>query len=218
MLKIKHFTNTNINNSNAYLITNNTKAILIDTAGMGEEILKYIDKNNLKLTDVFLTHCHFDHLLGLDKIQMQIEPNIWIGEDDYDGLFDSKINNSIKYNMDFKLEHNRGVKVLKGEMKQNINGFSIYSNTIKGHTKGTTFYQIEDMLFVGDTLLKTNLGFHRTDMYGCDVNKFYDSILWIINNAGDNCIYPGHHEINFKVKEVLDNHDHPIYVEKIIAN
>jgi hydroxyacylglutathione hydrolase len=67
---LKTFTNKDnpmVFNVNAYLLINEEshQAILIDTAMMGEAIIQFIYENNLVLTDIFITHFHFDHIATL---------------------------------------------------------------------------------------------------------------------------------------------------------
>lgn len=50
-----------------FILQNGDKNLLVD-AGGGTEIIRRIEKVGLKLSDihdVFISHCHTDHLLGL---------------------------------------------------------------------------------------------------------------------------------------------------------
>jgi glyoxylase-like metal-dependent hydrolase (beta-lactamase superfamily II) len=83
MLKI--FTHDAYNEGHAYLLINdkNKKAVLIDTAGIGKQVIQYIIENKIILTDVVITHGHFDHIAELDNIYLATnKPKIWIGVGD----------------------------------------------------------------------------------------------------------------------------------------
>ena len=54
--------------NNAYLIETNGKIVLIDAPENVIEIIDYAKKKNLIIDYVFLTHGHYDHILGLDLI------------------------------------------------------------------------------------------------------------------------------------------------------
>lgn len=50
-----------------FLLKNNNETLLVDTGG-GVEIVKNLEKAGYKLTDIhniFISHCHTDHILGL---------------------------------------------------------------------------------------------------------------------------------------------------------
>ncbi|BDV02540.1 MAG: MBL fold metallo-hydrolase [Candidatus Hepatoplasma vulgare] len=51
--------------TNCYLIEHNGKIILIDAPPGIEVVADYLDENNLALNKIFLTHTHYDHIIGL---------------------------------------------------------------------------------------------------------------------------------------------------------
>lgn len=51
--------------TNSYIINNNLDAAAIDVGGDPAPILEYLQKNNLTLQSICLTHMHFDHLYGV---------------------------------------------------------------------------------------------------------------------------------------------------------
>ncbi|WP_084485274.1 MBL fold metallo-hydrolase [Mesoplasma melaleucae] len=63
------------------------KAILIDGAYSSDLILDFLDKNNLILTDIFITHFHHDHTVGVDIIALKTGAIIHFHELDYKFLF-----------------------------------------------------------------------------------------------------------------------------------
>ena len=50
-----------------YFICLNNKAILID-AGESKPILEFIDKNNIQLMQILITHNHYDHVGGCQRL------------------------------------------------------------------------------------------------------------------------------------------------------
>ena len=50
-----------------YFICLNNKAILID-AGESKPILEFIDKNNIQLMQILITHNHYDHVSGCQRL------------------------------------------------------------------------------------------------------------------------------------------------------
>ena len=69
-MKIEKFIPLEFAANNYLLYDENIKsAVLIDCAGSNEEIFKFIEKNNLILEYILITHAHFDHCLGLKQFR-----------------------------------------------------------------------------------------------------------------------------------------------------
>lgn len=56
--------------SNAYLVTDEPggTAVLVDSNGVIEPLLERVDREGLDLTHIFLTHDHWDHVVGLGEL------------------------------------------------------------------------------------------------------------------------------------------------------
>ena len=64
--------------SNVYLMVVDNRAVAID-CGMpwtANRVLDYLHKNRLKLEYVFLTHSHFDHVMGLNRFKRETKPEV----------------------------------------------------------------------------------------------------------------------------------------------
>lgn len=64
--------------SNVYLMVVNSRAAAID-CGMpwtATRVLDYLNKNRLKLEYIFLTHSHFDHVMGVSKLANDTETKV----------------------------------------------------------------------------------------------------------------------------------------------
>lgn len=61
--------------SNVYLIVVDNGAVAIDcgTSGTANRVLDYLSKNSLKLECILLTHSHFDHVMGLNRLKECME-------------------------------------------------------------------------------------------------------------------------------------------------
>ncbi len=55
--------------SNAYLVTDpdSKKGVLIDSNGVTEPLLELIDREEIEITQILLTHHHYDHVLGVEQ-------------------------------------------------------------------------------------------------------------------------------------------------------
>ncbi|WP_339022519.1 MBL fold metallo-hydrolase [Spiroplasma endosymbiont of Crioceris asparagi] len=181
---IKNFQNNDFNNVNAYLVIDDNKnAILFDVADKAQKISDYLKNDNLKLLAIFITHSHFDHVLGLKVFQNEHNVPIFIGENDYKNLFDCQKNLSFKRNLDWQLTSNKNIFKISEEEIKTLEKFNIRCLQFGGHTPGTTFYILNDkQIFVGDTFFKNSIGFHNVAI-GTNIKRFYESLVWIWKNA-----------------------------------
>ena len=120
--------------SNTYLLFDNSgNAAVIDPGAPGNEILKAIKDENACLTMILLTHGHFDHLLGLERLRAEFpDAQIFIHADDAEMMSDGHKNaffdffkgeSSVKGNA-FKSAFNKvkNVKELDFTLKKKLNG------------------------------------------------------------------------------------------------
>lgn len=70
--------------TNCYLIFDNVskEVMVIDPAGDVAEIKNLIDNLGGKLKYIYLTHCHGDHILGVEELQQKCGGKILIYRDD----------------------------------------------------------------------------------------------------------------------------------------
>ena len=85
---------------NCYIISKNSKCIIIDPGANIDEIINYIKTNKLKAIAVLLTHGHFDHCMGC-KILQDLGVKIYIHKYDADKLY---TNNNLSYLLDIKFD------------------------------------------------------------------------------------------------------------------
>ncbi|AGR41024.1 MBL fold metallo-hydrolase [Spiroplasma taiwanense] len=210
-MNIKNFSNTK-NLGNSFLIEYEAKkAILIDTAMNSEEILSYLSQNQIELTDIFITHGHFDHLIGLEKILEKFENvNVYIGQKDVMCLYNSKKNLSMLKKNNWKLEKEIKNVIAVTYIKEIIIGsLDIFIECVGGHTPGSIFIKIKNFnwLFVGDTLFKEGFGLNGIFMPRCSQNRFRQSIKNIYqNNDKHTLIFPGHKDFGMKLESIKNKY------------
>lgn len=154
------------------------KATLVDCADH-EKTLKLLDDLNLDLKFILLTHHHFDHVDGLDKIITK-HPNceFYCTEED----------------------QKRNVFSTKGTWVEDSDEIQIFGDTIKvietpGHTTSLVSYHFEksNALFCGDLIF--SLGCGRVFEHYPDVFKdFYESIEKVKNATNDETLIFCAHE------------------------
>jgi glyoxylase-like metal-dependent hydrolase (beta-lactamase superfamily II) len=184
--------------SNIYVI-NGEKPSIIDT-GTGlhhkrvkNEIKKYIDIK--KINQIILTHEHFDHTGGIEKLKNDTSEDVKIishkkaatkiekGESHFAKMLGAEMN-CIPVNI--KLEEGDTIQI--GNKQWNV----LYT---PGHTPGSIslYEEISKSLISGDTIF-SNGSFGRYDLPGGDPYLLKKSIERLSNLDIKN-LYPGHENI-----------------------
>ena len=152
---IKRIVNS-IFGSNTFVIYNllNEQFWIIDPGDVND-VLILSDSIGKKVFGVLLTHTHFDHIYGLNKL-LEHNPDliVYVGKEDRDALFSSKMNMS-KYHEEgeFIFNGSNVVSVSEGELISLFDDIDAKVIEVPGHTPGCIAYKIEDYLFTGDAYI-----------------------------------------------------------------
>ena len=192
MISINRFENLDFT-SNTYLIKHklyNDEVFLVDI-GNPKEVLDILLPNQ-KIKGLFLTHSHYDHIFGINKIIEQFPKcMIYCSEYAYEALLSEKLNlsfyrlepivlkggdvNLLRENMSIKLFDNYFLKVLE----------------TYGHTRGSLSYIVNEGIFTGDALIPETPVV--TKLKSGDKNEAKKSIIKIRRQLeSEQNIYPGH--------------------------
>lgn len=199
---------SNIENitTNCYIIVeeDTKETMVIDPAGEVDKIVELINILGGELKYIYLTHCHGDHIGGVEELKKIKGGKTIIHSDDYEGSKDPNINltgfmseRPICVEVDSRV--NDGDILHIGKLQ-----FKVIHTP--GHTKGgsSLYCEKEAMVFSGDTLFKGMWG--RTDL---PTSSFEDIMKSISNKLlvlpDETIVYPGH-GISTKIVE-----EEPIY-------
>ena len=166
--------------------------ICIDPAGDVDNIQNLIENVfNGKLKYIYLTHCHGDHIAGVNELQRRCGGKVLIHRFDSEGLNDVNINlldyiglEEIKLEADSRVDDNDIIHLGNIEFKV------IHT---PGHTAGSSslYCEKEKCLFSGDTMFAGTWG--RTDLPTSNRNAIMDSIInKLLILPDDVMVYPGH--------------------------
>lgn len=176
--------------TNCYLVSDNNKdAFLVDPGDEAEKILAEIEKYQLNLKFILLTHGHFDHVLAVDRIKEEY-PNIDIFMNEKDiFLLDQIVEQGIyvkKFLHKFKSDV---IAVKEGDL---INHGDEIIKVIEtpGHTPGGVCYLFGKDLFSGDTLFYHTFG--RVDLPFSSSGDMKTSLEKIFKFDPALKIWPGH--------------------------
>lgn len=174
--------------ANCYVLINeeNNNAVAIDIGGDEGFLLLEEIRQNFKITNVLLTHAHFDHIGGVYKFYER-GANVYVGAEDEEMIEDG--NKNLSSHFGGKIKPFKAFKRLFGGEKLNLEGIEIEVIATPGHTKGGLSFMVGNMLFTGDTLFSSSFG--RTDFPGGDIKELSASIKKLFA-LGDKDVYSGH--------------------------
>lgn len=157
-----------------------------------EQVLKFVDENNLKVFYVLETHAHADHVSGAQIIRKKISGcQVAIGKNiiDVQKVFKKVFN----FDESFKTDGSQFDLLLADEQVLKAGTLAIKVIATPGHTPACTSFLIGDALFVGDTIFMPDSGTGRCDFPAGSADTLYTSIHEKIYKLDDSIkIYVGH--------------------------
>lgn len=189
----------NMIQENCYLVWDEAtlEAALIDCGAFYQEekdaISALIKKENLKLTHLYNTHGHFDHVFGAQFVHDTYGVGIELCEDEACTYKDAKtfMTNVLHLNKALTLPPVR--HYFKDGDKLKVGNVTMQVIETPGHTPGgVCFYcEAEGVLFSGDSLFKHAIG--RCDFPGGDEVRLVTALKERILTLPDNVkVLPGH--------------------------
>lgn len=168
--------------TNCYVLYEEGHAIVIDPGDEGKRIRHFLQKQELELDMILLTHGHCDHTMAVDYLYELFSSPIYIDEGD------------IEYCSSTRLEGAYAIKSPHCQYPKDLHWLSypIEIVSIPGHSEGSVLIHIQDYYFSGDVLFVDGIG--RYDLVGGDFEALMNSIDYLAQ-LGDECrFYPGHEE------------------------
>ena len=174
-------------NTNCYLLQQGNKCVIVDVAYRCQQLVDYVNSNNLQVIAVLLTHGHFDHCGGVEQLKSGCnlgDVPVYVHQADVKMCHDAK-NNWFRIACDNCFPtHN----VCEGRLA--IDSFTFDVLHTPGHTPGSVVYLLDDMMFSGDTLFYKSVG--RTDFPQGDAQALAKSLQKLKQLQIDYKIYAGH--------------------------
>lgn len=175
--------------TNCYIVEVDAKATVIDPGGEPAEITYHLDRLELKLDTILITHLHFDHIIGTAGLHEQTGAPVYASEKDRPVL-ESDI--GLKGTMGFPPIRPFEFRDLS-EGDHQFMGLSCKVLETPGHSPGSLSYYFPQLssVFSGDLIFFRSVG--RTDFLCGDEPTLRQSVLdKIFTLPDDTVIYPGH--------------------------
>ncbi|MFB1050365.1 MBL fold metallo-hydrolase [Paraliobacillus sp. JSM ZJ581] len=177
--------------TNGYVVYKNGKGLMIDPGGDVEIIVHWLEKNQVALLAILLTHAHFDHIGAVDVLRDKYNIPVYVHEQEKNWLGSPEWNGSGLFPVDNISCRPADHFISEGTME--IGEFSFDVLHTPGHSPGgvSFIFNNEKYVISGDCLFQNGIG--RTDLPGGDHATLIDSIREkLFTLAGDFTIFPGH--------------------------
>src|SRR5271154_6763461 len=148
---------------------------IVDPAWDVDFLVQEAKRLGYKITKVFLTHAHPDHVNGLDKLLSMYPVPVYIS----------------KHEAPFLRPKSKGLIDVTVQDKLTIGNIQFDILHTPGHTPGCQCFLTQGQLICGDTLFINGCG--RCDLPGSDPKVMYTSLYNVIMKLPDETVvYPGH--------------------------
>lgn len=193
MISIHKIVNSPIT-SNCYIIANlnNKSCFVVDPGSIDDELLiNYLYSNRLIVTGVILTHEHFGHISGVNRLSSKFQFQLICSKEAALGLINSKMNLSAFDDQIQPVVINIIPRIVKDNEQMIFGNNKLSFYYTPGHSAGSMCFRIGNYFFTGDTLLHNQKT--RLNLPGSNKNEYADSVKklnFLIEPFMQ--IYPGH--------------------------
>ncbi|MFD1363061.1 MBL fold metallo-hydrolase [Lentibacillus salinarum] len=177
--------------TNCYIVHTGDHALIIDPGGDPEKMIDYLTEEKTEPEAILLTHAHFDHIGGVDKLRSYYHLDVYLHENEASWLENPKSNGSSLF-LGNDIATNRAEHHLyPGSMQIGTIPFEVIHTP--GHSPGSVSFVFHNDRFVlgGDVLFNQGIG--RTDLPGGDMDQLEQTIRHSLYQLPDDfVVYPGH--------------------------
>jgi glyoxylase-like metal-dependent hydrolase (beta-lactamase superfamily II) len=155
-----------------------------------DEVIAYIEREQLRLHYVLETHAHADHLSGSQLLRHRFDSKIAIGaritevQATFKPLFD--LPSSVP------TDGSQFDRLLADGERVQAGSLEIEVIATPGHTPACVSYRIEDAVFTGDALFTEDYGTGRCDFPRGSADTLYDSIQRLYALPDATRVFVGH--------------------------
>lgn len=178
--------------SNTYLAVNqeSQEAVLVDAGISAQQVLDYLEQNDIKLAAILLTHGHPDHLISLKEIADATGAPSYMHPEDAQLLeyIPPMLLNMMGLD---KLELPDEFLPLEDGQELELAGMKFKVFSTPGHSGGSVCFLTDGVLFAGDLVFRGSIG--RTDFPGGSMEALLQSVKEkVFTLPSETRILPGH--------------------------
>lgn len=197
-----------VGETNCYIVVDEKlkKAMVIDPAGNVPKIIEVLNNLGAELEYIYLTHCHADHINGVNDLKREVGGKVLIHRNGRDNL-ENRIPILAEY-IGVPPIYVKEDSIVDDEDTLHVGDIEFRVIYTPGHTNdGTSLYcEKEGLVFSGDTLFKGAWG--RVDLPTSNFDDIMNSIIKkLLILPDETIVYPGHG------KPTRIGDEKPIYLE-----
>jgi glyoxylase-like metal-dependent hydrolase (beta-lactamase superfamily II) len=169
------------------------EAIVVDPGDDVSEIVAILDRHQLTVKMIVITHAHIDHIGGAEKLRARTGAPVYMHE--ADKMLSDRLDMQAAWlGMETPKDPGIDQAAREGDI---IRAGSVEAHVLHtpGHTQGSIslYLPLESKLIAGDTLFRGSIG--RTDLPGGDTAQIGRSIKGkLYTLPEDTIVFPGHGE------------------------
>ena len=178
---------------NSYVVgcAESGRGVLIDPGGEVPELLRMAAEMGLEIDDIWLTHAHLDHVLGLREAVESTGAPIWLHPEDQ-SLYEAVPQQGEAFGFPIEALPEPDNRFAAGQELQ-LGSHTLEVLHVPGHSPGHVAFWFagERLLISGDVLFAGSIG--RTDLPGGSYETLIDTIRRVIVPLGDDVkVFAGH--------------------------
>lgn len=166
--------------TNCYILSEGNRCLVIDPGDEAEMVLAFLERQDLTLEAILLTHGHFDHVGAVKTLAAETDCRVFLCQEDL--ALPGAMTAGPLFHTDFYKEGDR----------LTLAGMTFEVLHTPGHTPGSVCLHFGEHLFSGDTLFAGSCG--RTDFPGSSPAAMGRSLTRLSQLDENLKVYPGHGE------------------------
>ena len=163
-------------------------AVIIDPGDEVDQLIAAAGRHQLRVVHILLTHAHFDHVTGVQAAKDAFDAPIHLHREDLP-LYQVAAQQGRMFGVE--VSQPPAVDLFYGAEPITFGDQTVRVHHTPGHCPGGVCLQLDDHLFVGDTLFAGGIG--RTDFPGGNYDVLMESITGVLFAlGGEAVVHPGH--------------------------
>lgn len=155
-----------------------------------DEVIAFINQQNLEVDWILETHAHADHLTAGPYIKKHLGGKLAIGQHIQE--VQSVFKNIFHLENTFQTDGSQFDHLIEADEELSLGNLRIKALFVPGHTPACMAYVVGDAIFVGDTMFMPDVGTARCDFPGGNAHVLYQSVKRILSFPNETKLYMCH--------------------------